>query len=79
MALVMTALVILALFILGIGEFVTREGTTMHDVCVHVSIWAQMNELANGVVDTRRLVWDATLVVVPLYVTTRVVDAWRLA
>jgi ABC-2 type transport system permease protein len=28
-------------------------------------------------VDLRRLVYDATLVGLPLYVTVRVVDSWR--
>jgi ABC-2 type transport system permease protein len=77
LALVMTALVILALFIIGIAEFVTREGTTAHDICSHVSIWAQMNELSSGIVDSRRLVYDASLILVPLFITTRAVDAWR--
>jgi ABC-2 type transport system permease protein len=71
--------VILALFILGIGEFVTREGTTMHDVCAHVSVWAHMNDFASGVVDSRRLVFYGSLVVLPLFATVRAVDAWRWA
>jgi ABC-2 type transport system permease protein len=77
LALVLSALVILTLFILGISAYVTREGTMLHDVCSYISIWEQMNDFANGVVDTRRLAWNGTLVVLPLFVTTRVVDAWR--
>jgi ABC-2 type transport system permease protein len=77
LALVLTAMVILALFILGIGEFVTREGTLMHDVCSHVSVWAHMNDFASGVVDSRRLVFYGSLIVLPLFVTVRAVDAWR--
>ena len=76
-ALVLTALAILALFLVGVGEFVTREGTLLHAACAHVSVWAQMNDFASGVVDSRRLVWDATLVVVPLLFTVRVIDAWK--
>ena len=76
-ALVLTALVLLVLFILGIGEFVTRDGTMLHDVCSYVSVWAQMNDFASGVVDSRRLIWDGTLVLLPLFLTTRVVDSWR--
>jgi ABC-2 type transport system permease protein len=79
LALVLTAMVILALFILGIGEFVTREGTMMHDVCAHVSVWAHMNDFASGVVDSRRLVFYGSLVVLPLFATVRAVDAWRWA
>lgn len=77
LALVMTALVILGLFILGVGEFVTRDGTLMHDVCSHVSVWAHMNDFAAGIVDSRRLVFYGSLIVLPLFVTVRAVDAWR--
>ncbi len=77
LALVLTAMVILTLFILGVGEFITREGTLIHDVCSHVSVWAQMNDFASGVVDSRRVVFDCTLIVLPLFLTVRVVDAWR--
>lgn len=77
LALVLTAMVILALFILGIGEFVTREGTAMHDICSHVSVWAHMNDFASGIVDSRRLVFYGSLIVLPLFVTVRAVDAWR--
>jgi ABC-2 type transport system permease protein len=77
LALIMTALVVLALFILGVGEFVTREGTLMHDICSHVSVWAHMNDFASGIIDSRRLVFYGSCVVLPLFVTVRAVDAWR--
>ena len=77
LAMVWTALVLLVLFVLGVGEFVTREGTLMHAVCSHVSVWAHMNDFASGIVDSRRLVFYGTLVVLPLFVSTRAVDAWR--
>jgi ABC-2 type transport system permease protein len=77
LAMVWTAFVLLALFVLGVGEFVTREGTVMHDVCSHVSVWEHMNDFASGVVDSRRLVFYGTLVVLPLFIATRAVDAWR--
>ena len=77
LALVLTATVILALFILGVGEFVTRDGTVMHDICSHVSVWAHMNDFASGVVDSRRLVFYGSLIVLPFFVTVRAVDAWR--
>jgi ABC-2 type transport system permease protein len=77
LALVLTAMVILGLFIAGIGEFVTREGTLTHDVCSHLSVWAHMNDFASGVVDSRRLVFYGSMSLVPLFVTVRAVDAWR--
>ena len=77
LAMIWTALVLLFLFVLGIGEFVTREGTAMHEVCAHVSVWAHMNDFASGVVDSRHLVFYVTLTALPLFVATRAVDAWR--
>jgi ABC-2 type transport system permease protein len=77
LSLVWTSLVILGLFTLGVGEFVVREGTALHDVCAYVSAWGHMNELASGIVDSRRLVLYGTMVVLPLFVATRAVDAWR--
>jgi ABC-2 type transport system permease protein len=77
LALVLTALVVLGLFILGVGEFVTREGTLMHEICSHVSVWAHMNDFASGIVDSRRLVFYGSLSALPLFVTVRAVDAWR--
>jgi ABC-2 type transport system permease protein len=77
-AIVLSAVVILGLFMLGIGEFVFDEGP-LHDFAVYVSVWSQMSELAKGIVDTRRIVYDATLIVLPLFLTVRVVDSWRWA
>jgi ABC-2 type transport system permease protein len=77
LALVFTALFILVLFILGVGEFVSPDGTALHAVCAHVSVWSQMNDFASGVVDSRRLSFDASMVLLPLFLTTRVVDGWR--
>ena len=77
LALVLTALVVLGLFVLGVGEFVAREGTLMHSVCSHVSVWAHMNDFASGIVDSRRLVFYGSCIVLPLFVTVRAVDAWR--
>jgi ABC-2 type transport system permease protein len=77
LAMIWTALVLLVLFILGVGEFVTREGTTMHAVCAYVSVWAHMNDFATGVVDSRRVFFYGTLTLLPLFVATRAVDAWR--
>ena len=77
LALVLTAMVILGLFIAGVGEFVTRDGTLAHDVCSHLSVWAHMNDFASGVVDSRRVVYYSSLTLVPLFVTVRAVDAWR--
>lgn len=75
-AFVLTMLVIFGLFILGIGEYVFDAGL-LRDVSAHVSVLSQMDEMAKGIVDLRRLVFDGSLVALPLFVTVRVVDSWR--
>ncbi len=77
LALVLTALVMMALFILGLGEFVTREGSTMNALCTHISVWSHMNDFSSGVIDSRRLVFYGTLTVLPLFATVRVVESWK--
>jgi gliding motility-associated transport system permease protein len=76
MAAVLTILVQFGLFVFGIGQYVLDPGV-LRDVCTHVSVFSQMDEMSRGIVDLRRLVFDGTLVVLPLFVTTRVVDSWR--
>ncbi|HVY48182.1 MAG TPA: ABC transporter permease [Minicystis sp.] len=75
-AAMLSTVAVVGMFMLGIGEFVFDAGP-LHDLCSYVSVWAQMNDFSQGVVDSRRLAFDATVVVVPLFVTVRAVDAWR--
>jgi ABC-2 type transport system permease protein len=64
------------MFVLGIGEYVFDAGP-LRDLCAHVSVMSQVDELSRGIVDLRRLVFDLTLLVLPLFLATRVVDSWR--
>jgi ABC-2 type transport system permease protein len=75
-AAVLSAMAVIFLFMVGIGEFVADSGP-MHDVCAYVSVWSQMNDFSQGIIDLRRLTLDATLVAVPLFITTRAVESWR--
>ncbi|MEZ4298027.1 MAG: ABC transporter permease [Polyangiaceae bacterium] len=75
-AAVMSAMALIALFLFGIGEFIFLEGP-MHDVCSYVSVWTQMADFSQGIIDLRRVVLDLTLIALPLFVTVRAVDAWR--
>jgi len=75
-AIILSALVILGLFVIGIGEFIFDAGV-LHDFCAYVSVWGQMGELSKGIVDLRRIVLDVTLIALPLFITVRAVDAWR--
>lgn len=76
LAAVMSSMALIFLFMLGIGEFIVDSGP-VRDLCVHVSVWSQMNDFSKGIVDLRRLVFDATVIALPLFVTVRAVDAWR--
>ena len=77
-ALLLTSLVVIALFMVGIfGEYIARDGTLVHAIAVHVSVWAQMNDFASGVIDSRRIVFCTTLVVVPLFAAVRALESSR--
>ena len=76
LSLMLTFLVLFGLFILGIGEYIFEPGR-LRDICSHVSVLSQMSDFSKGIVDLRRVVFDLTLVGLPLYATVRVVDSWR--
>jgi ABC-2 type transport system permease protein len=76
LALVFSSLVLIALFTIGIGELVLPDGPA-RDLCGYVSVWSQMDDFSKGIVDLRRIVYDLTLVVLPLFATVRIVDSWR--
>jgi ABC-2 type transport system permease protein len=77
-AAILSSLFVIGLFMLGIGEFVFAEGPA-RELCTYLSVWGHMNEFSRGLVDSRRLVLDATVVVLPLFITVRLVDGWRMA
>lgn len=76
-ALVLTAMVLLALFVAGMGEFVAPEGTIAHAIASYISVWAHMNDFGSGIIDSRRVAFYGTLTVVSLFLTSRVMDSWR--
>lgn len=75
-ALLLTIFVQFGIFVLGIGEYVFDPGP-LRDLCAHVSLSTQLEEMSKGIVDLRRVVFDLSLVAWGLFVTTRVVDSWR--
>ena len=75
-AAIMAAMMIMGLFILGIGESILPDGVG-RELCRYVSVWSHMNDFSRGVVDSRRLAFDATMIVLPLFITVRAIDAWR--
>jgi ABC-2 type transport system permease protein len=75
-AFLLAAMLQLGLLVLGVAEYVAEAGP-LRELCAHVSALSQMEEMSRGLIDLRRLVFDATLVALPLFVTTRVVESWR--
>lgn len=75
-AFLLAALCQFGLFIFGIGEYLLDPGPWF-DAASHVSVFSQMSEFAKGIVDLRRLVFDGSLMVGALFITSRVVDSWR--
>ncbi len=75
-ALLLTIFVQFGLFILGVGEYIFDPGL-FRDICAHVSMMSQMEDFSKGILDLRRVVFDGSLAVVGLFLTTRVVDSWR--
>ena len=77
-ALLITVLIQFGLFVLGIGEYIFDPGL-LHDVCAYVSLAGHMEDFSKGIVDTRRVLYDASLAVFCLFLTVRVVESWRRA
>jgi ABC-2 type transport system permease protein len=77
-ALLVTVLIQFGLFVLGIGEYIFDPGV-LHEVCSYVSLAGHMEDFSKGIVDTRRVLYDASLAVFCLFLTVRVVDSWRRA
>jgi len=75
-ALMLSVLLQFGIFVLGVGEFIFEPGP-LHAICSHVSMLSHMEEFSKGIVDLRRVVFDLSLVVLALFVTTEVVDSWR--
>jgi ABC-2 type transport system permease protein len=75
-AAVISGLGIIGLFLFSFGEYIFDPGTA-HDLCSYVSVWSMMNEFSRGIIDSRRLVYVAALVLVPLFFTARTVESWR--
>lgn len=75
-AMMLSTLVIFGLLILGVGERILGPGP-LRDLCAQVSVLSQFDDVSKGIVDLRRIVFDLTLVALPLFLTVRIVDSWR--
>ncbi len=75
-AMMLTTLALFGLFILGVGERVFEPGLLL-ELSRHVSVLSQLQDFARGVIDTRRVFFDLSLIALALFVCVRVVDSWR--
>jgi ABC-2 type transport system permease protein len=66
------------LMLCGVAEQVYQEGW-LHELLVQLSIQSHLSECAHGILSLRRLVYLATLIVLPQFLTVRAVERWRAA
>lgn len=75
-ALLLTLLVLFGLFVLGLGHLLYDEGPLLA-LSEHISMQAQLDELSRGVVETRRLLFNASVAALALFLAARIVGSWR--
>jgi ABC-2 type transport system permease protein len=75
-ALLLTSSLIFCMFILGIGEYIF-ESEALRRACGYISLTSTLEETAQGLIDSRRLVFYLSLTLWGLFVSERVVESWR--
>ena len=75
-ALVLTTSVFLLFLFLGTAQYAVDDGR-LRLLCDQVAIQSQLAEMSQGIISLRRVAFDATLVALPLFLSTRVVGSWR--
>lgn len=77
-AAVVTFFALGTLFLVGVLEYLSLEGS-WHDVFHYLNVWAHMDDWGRGIVDTRYLVYYATLTLFCLFAAVRALETrrWR--
>ncbi|MET0385012.1 MAG: ABC transporter permease subunit [Polyangiales bacterium] len=75
-AAMLTFLVLGGLFVIGLAGY-ANVGDDMRAVFEYVGLWTQMAAFAKGIVDTRYLVYDLSVVVVSLFLSVQALQADR--
>ena len=60
----------------GVETLNLLEDGLLRDVSSYLSMGSQMDDFSRGIVDSRRVVLDVTLVACCLFLCTRVVESW---
>jgi ABC-2 type transport system permease protein len=72
----LTGTVVFTSMLCGVGEQI-YQAEPLHGLLSLLSIQSHLSECAEGVLSLRRILYAATLVVLPLFVATRSVEHWR--
>ena len=75
-AALLTFLVLGGLFVVGLAGY-ANVGDEMRAVFEYVGLWTQMSGFAKGIVDTRYLVYDASVAAVSLFLAVRALQTER--
>lgn len=75
-AAILTFFALGALFVIGLGQFVFGE--EYREVFAYLSVWGHMEAFSRGVVDSRYLVFDATLSILGITFAIGVLQARRV-
>lgn len=75
-AAMLTFLVLGGLFVIGLAGY-ANVGDDMRAVFEYVGLWTQMSSFAKGIVDTRYLVYDLSIVVLTLFLSVQALQADR--
>ena len=71
----LTFFALCGLFMLGLGQYVFGE--EYREVFAYLSVWGHMESFSRGVIDSRYLVFDASVALVCVVLTTSVLSARR--
>jgi ABC-2 type transport system permease protein len=74
-AAILTFAVLCGLFILGLGVFLGEE---YREILGYISIWTHMEAFSKGILDSRYLVFDATMAALALTLAVAVLSARRV-
>jgi ABC-2 type transport system permease protein len=75
-AAMLTFMVLGGLFVVGLGGYATPDDDK-RAIFEYVGLWTQMASFAKGIVDTRYLVYDASVALLALFLSVRVLQANR--
>jgi ABC-2 type transport system permease protein len=75
-AAMLTFLVLGGLFVIGLAGY-ANVGDEMRAVFEYVGLWTQMSAFAKGIVDTRYLVYDLSVVTLSLYLSVQALQTDR--